>query len=488
MEFDRSNLILLTGATGYVGGRLLNLLQNRGFRVRCLARQPAFLQDRLAGNSQVVQGDILQPQTLPPALADVHTAYYLVHALSASHDFEKKEEQAAQNFGRAARQAGVQRIIYLGGLGDEKQELSPHLRSRQKVGRILRECGVPTLELRASIVLGSGSLSFEMIRSLTEKLPVMTTPKWVRVPAQPIGIDDLLDYLLQALEIELAESRVVEIGGSDRLSYLDLMREYARQRGLKRWIVPVPVLTPGLSSLWLGLVTPLYARVGRKLIDSIQHPTVVTNDLASQLFSVRPRTAAEAIRRALVNEEREFAETRWSDALSSSTGQKAHFGGVRIKSRLIDSRLRTIPAPPHRVFAPIARIGGETGWYAANGLWRLRGAIDLIFGGVGMRRGRPQNRDLRPGDALDFWRVEKYEPPHRLKLIAEMKLPGKAWLEFEVEENDEGSLLRQTATFYPHGLGGLLYWYGIYPLHTLVFRCMIAQIGRAAFHGAEKKP
>ena len=292
-------LILLTGATGYVGGHLLRSLESKGRRVRCLARHPEALDQKTGPSTEVVQGDVLDRPSLDAALSGVQAAYYLVHSMGSSGSFEERDRQAALSFGQAAKAAGVERIIYLGGLGSDEQELSPHLRSRQEVGKILRESGVPVLEFRASIVIGSGSLSFEMIRSLVERLPVMITPKWVNVPAQPIAIEDLLEYLMAALELPVSEYRVYEIGGTDQVSYGDIMRVYARQRGLRRRMIPLPVLTPYLSSLWLGLVTPLYARIGRKLIESIVHPTVVRDDAALRTFAVRPMGVEEAVRRAI---------------------------------------------------------------------------------------------------------------------------------------------------------------------------------------------
>jgi uncharacterized protein YbjT (DUF2867 family) len=474
--------ILLTGATGYIGGRLLKVLEARGHEVRCLARNPANLAARVGPDTRVVCGDVLDPASLAAALAGTESAYYLVHSLGDASGFEAREKAGAQNFARAARSAGVGRIIYLGGLGEEGEDLSPHLRSRHEVGRILRTSGIPTIELRASIVIGSGSLSFEMIRALSEHLPVMIMPRWVSVLAQPIAIQDLIEYLVQALDVPIEASTVVEIGGADPLSYADLMREYMRQRRLRRVMIPVPVLTPRLSSLWLGLVTPLYARVGRKLVESMKHPTVVRDDAARRLFRVEPRGAAEAIRAALENEDREFAETRWFDSLAASGGPGG-VGGSRAGQRLIDRRARHVAAPPEACFTVIARLGGRSGWLACNWLWRLRGFLDLLVGGVGMRRGRPEHRALVVGDALDFWRVEAYEPPRRLRLFAEMRLPGRAWLEFVVEPDGAGSRITQTAVFDPVGILGRAYWYGVYPLHRLVFSRMVDAIARRASGG-----
>lgn len=297
-------LILLTGASGYVGGRLLGSLEGQGYRVRCLARHPEALDRKTGPSTEVVAGDVLDRPSLDSALRGVDAAYYLVHSMGSSGSFEEADRQAALNFGQAAKAAGVGRIIYLGGLGSDDEALSPHLRSRQEVGQILRESGVPVLEFRASIIMGAGSLSFEMIRSLVERLPVMITPRWVNVPAQPIAIDDVLEYLLAALRLPVSEYRVYEIGGTDQVTYADIMRAYARQRGKRLWMIPVPFLTPFLSSLWLGLVTPLYARIGRKLIESIVHTTVVRDDSARTTFAVRPMGVEEAVRRALANEDR----------------------------------------------------------------------------------------------------------------------------------------------------------------------------------------
>ena len=437
------------------------------------------LAGRVSPATEIVKGDLFDRASLDAALRDVDVAFYLVHSMGSSGSFEEADRQAALNFGQAAHAAGVGRIVYLGGLGRDDEALSAHLRSRQEVGGLLRRSGVPVLEFRASIVIGSGSLSFEMIRSLVERLPIMITPRWVNVLAQPIAIRDLLSYLIAALEVPASEYRVYEIGGADQVTYADIMRVYARQRDLRIRMIPVPVLTPYLSSLWLGLVTPLYARIGRKLIESIVHPTVVQDDAALRVFQVRPMGVEEAVRLALVAEERQFAATRWSDAFSSS-GEAPSWGGVQFGTRLVDSRTARVAAPPEAAFRPIQRIGGDTGWYAWNGLWRLRGFLDMLAGGVGMRRGRPSPSDLRVGDTLDFWRVEALQPDRHLRLVAEMRLPGRAWLEFEVTAEDGATTIRQTAIFDPVGLPGRAYWYALYPLHQLVFGGMLRAIAHAA--------
>ncbi|CAN5667571.1 hypothetical protein BH20ACI3_BH20ACI3_24290 [soil metagenome] len=352
-------LVLLAGATGYVGGRLLQSLEQQGYRLRCLARRPDFLASKAAASTELVAGDVLDRIGLDEALRGVRVAYYLIHSMGSTGSFEENDRLAARNFAAAAKAAGVERIIYLGGLGNDQETLSPHLRSRQEVGRILRESGIPVLEFRASIVIGSGSVSFEMIRSLVERLPIMITPRWVSVTAQPIAIDDLIAYLEAALRLPASAYRIYEIGGADQVSYAEIMRTYARLRGMRIRMISVPVLTPFLSSLWLGLITPLYARIGRKLIESIVHSTVVRDKCALGVIDIQPMGIEAAIRQALVNEDRQFAATRWSDALSSS-GETPSWGGVRFGTRLVDSRTARVNKPPAVAFRPIQQIGGET--------------------------------------------------------------------------------------------------------------------------------
>ncbi len=471
-------LILLTGATGYVGGRLLQHLETAGHRLRCLARRPGHLEARVAPGTEVVAGDVRDRASLDAALRGVTTAFYLVHSMGTAGSFEEEDREAARRFGEAAKAAGVARIIYLGGLGADDEALSPHLRSRQEVGELLRGSGVPVVEFRASIVIGSGSLSFELIRSLVERLPIMILPKWVSIPAQPIAIADVIAYLTAAIDLPITGNPIFEIGGADRVSYGDIMRAYARRRGLHVPMIPVPVLTPFLSSLWLGLVTPVYARIGRKLVESIVHSTVVRDDTALRTFPIRPMGMEAALTQALANEDREWATTRWSDAMSSS-GPMRNWDRVQFGRRLADSRTAEVRAAPPEAFAAIERIGGDTGWYAYDWLWRLRGVIDLLLGGVGSRRGRP-GRPLRVGDTIDFWRVEAFEPNRLLRLAAEMKLPGRAWLEFEVQGDAVSSTIRQTAIFDPIGWLGRLYWYALIPLHLLIFRDMLRAIAAAA--------
>lgn len=470
--------ILVTGATGYIGGRLLKVLEAGGHQVRCLARKPEYLKSKVALSTEVVEGDVANKDSLQKALAGIDVAYYLVHSMASGEEFASRDREGAENFAVAAKECGVGRIIYLGGLGSDR-ELSKHLSSRQEVGECLRSTGITTIEFRASIIIGSGSLSFEMIRALVSKLPIMVTPRWTRTLSQPIAVEDVIEYLIAGLDVKCPESTVVEIGGADRVSYLDIMKEFSRQRNLRRVIIPVPILSTYISSLWLGLVTPVYAGIGRKLIDSVRNETVVTNNLAATMFAIRPRGIRQAVERALKYEDQSFAQTRWSDALSSIPAQRP-WGGIKFGSRLVDSRSITVNCTREQAFAPIRRIGGKTGWYYGNWLWRLRGLMDIMVRGAGMRRGRRNPEELVVGDTVDFWRVEAYEPDHLLRLSAEMKVPGRAWLQFEVSGEGDSSVIRQTALFDPAGAFGLLYWYTLYPVHELVFKGMLTRIARSA--------
>ena len=472
--------VLLTGATGYIGGRLLRRLEASGRPVRCIVRRPEALSGRAAAQTEIVYGDILEPDSLREALAGVTVAYYLIHSMAASGPFAGADRRGAENFAAAARESDVSRIVYLGGLGAE-HDISTHLESRHEVGRILRGSGVRTIEFRASVVIGSGSASFEIVRSLVDRSPVLLIPRWVRSRTQPIAVEDVLAYLLAALDLELLRSRLFEIGGPDRVGYADLMREYARLAGLRRAVIRVPLATPRISGLWLTVVTPVYASIGRQLIESLRNDTLVADGSAGERFPIRPRGFREAIARALANEDREFAETRWSDALSAHS--ERNWGGVKLGPRAVASRTIRVAASPEQTFAPIQRIGGKTGWYYANGFWRLRGLLDKLVGGVGLRRGRRDPVRLAVGDTLDFWRVEAFEQDRLLRLSAEMKTPGRIWLQFEVDGDQAETALRLTAIFDPHGLAGRAYWYALYPVHHLIFEGML--IGLAAIASGE---
>ena len=475
--------ILLTGATGYVGGRLLPALLARDHEVRCFTRRPEFLRPRVPESVEISEGDAFDETALTTAMSGMETAFFMVHSLGGSEDFEERDRQAATTFASAAQKAGVQKIIYLGGLG-KGEHLSKHLASRQEVGEILRASTVPTIELRASIIIGSGSLSFEMVRSLVEKLPVMTTPRWVRSAAQPIAIGDVIRYLVGAAEREITRSELYEIGGADSVSYHGIMEAYARARNLRRLILPVPFLTPKLSGLWLALVTPLYYRVGRWLIDGVKNETTADDAQARKVFGVSPLGIDEAIRQAITAEDQEFAATRWSDALLPGSGEES-FGGEKRGSRRVYSIATRIPATRQEVFLPIQYIGGHRGWYSYQWLWSLRSALDKIAGGVGGSRGRRDPLILLPGDVVDFWRVEELDQYRMLRLRAEMKLPGRGWLQFDIEdgETDAECVARITAIFEPRGLFGLIYWFSLFPAHKLIFGKMLAEISHAAHHG-----
>jgi len=473
--------VLVTGATGYVGGRLVPRLLAQGRRVRVLVRDA----ERLKGRAwlpqvEVVTVDLVHPQGLSEALAGVDTAYYLIHSMAQGPGYQARDLAAASAFSRAAAAAGVRRIIYLGGLGDPRAELSRHLRSRQETGDALRSGGVPVTELRAAIVVGSGSISFEMIRYLTERLPIMICPRWVYVRVQPIGIDDLLSYLIAALETPAAAGRIVEIGGADVLTYGDMMLGYARARGLRRRLQPVPVLTPALSSYWVHLVTPIPSSIARPLIEGLRSETVVRDRSARELFpDVRPVGYREALAAALGGLGAGQVESAWCDGLcTSERGQAAPFGGVR-EGMLSERRRRVVAAPPPAVFAVCASLGGRGGYRFANWTWQVRGAVDRVAGGVGLR-GRRDAAALRVGDAVDFWRVEALEPDRLLRLRAEMKLPGEAWLQFETLPHERGTLLVQTAYFMPRGLAGLAYWYGLLLVHKVIFSGIIAALAAEA--------
>ena len=451
--------ILLTGATGYIGGRLLRRLEEGGRSVRCLVRRSSRL-GAVGSDTEVIEGDCLDEASLDRALAGVHCAYYLVHSMAGTDDFADVDRRAAEHFGRAAKRAGVRRIIYLGGLTGDIRSLSTHLKSRVETGDVLRASGVPVFEFRASIVIGGGSLSFQMIQTLVERLPVMVCPRWVATLTQPIAIDDVLAYLEAALDFpDDRRSAVFEIGGPEVVSYGGMMREYARLRGLRRLLLPVPLLTPHLSGLWLALVTPAQARVGRALVEGLRNSTVVRSTAARDMFRIEPTPLRQALIRAIEDG-----------------------AGARQK---VDTRITEVDVPPDKAFAPIRRIGGATGWYFGTWLWSMRSALDRLFGGAGMRAGRRDPEHCVESDVIDGWTVDAWELNKRLRLSAGLKLPGRGWLEFEVTPLDHGtrSMIRQTATFDPRGVLGRAYWYAVLPLHGLMFRGMLSRIAERAERG-----
>src|SRR5512137_333058 len=475
-------MVLVTGATGYVGGRLVPRLLEAGRRVRVLARDPSRLAGRpWADAVEVVRGDVLDPSTLPAALDGVEVAYYLVHSMGEHAAFAARDREAARSFGLAARDAGVKRIVYLGGLGAADTGLSDHLKSRQETGDALRSGGVPVTEFRAAVIVGSGSISFEMIRWLVERLPVMICPRWVFQRIQQVAITDVLSYLLAAPGVPGSADRILEIGGADVLTYREMMLGYAARRGLRRYLIPVPVLTPSLSSHWVRWMTPVPAAIARPLVEGLKNEVIVRDDSARTIFpDIQPLSYAEAIDRALERLERGEVETAWSDSLSSSPPGVPTLRLTTAEGMVIERRTIQVDLPPGPVFRAFTGLGGERGWLYMTWAWELRGMLDQLAGGPGFRRGRRDPDDLRPGDALDFWRVETVEKDRLLRLRAEMKVPGRAWLEFEARPAGAGTVLSQTAFFAPRGLAGHLYWYALYPIHAAIFRNLVRKLAERA--------
>ncbi|MEU7105015.1 SDR family oxidoreductase [Streptomyces sp. NPDC046215] len=483
--------VLVAGATGYIGGRLVPLLLGAGYRVRCLARDPGRLRDQpWAGRVETVKGDVTRPDTLPDAFEDVDVLYYLVHALGTGRDFEETDRRAALAVGRAAKAAGLRRIVYLGGLAPRQvpeRALSPHLRSRAEVGRILLDSGVPTAQLRAAVIIGSGSASFEMLRYLTERLPVMVTPSWVSTRIQPIAVRDVLRLLLAAAELPPEVSRSFDIGGPDVLTYRQMMIRYAAAARLpRRLILPVPVLTPALSSLWVGLVTPVPSGIARPLVESLRYEVICRERDIARYAPTPPEGLIgfdEAVRLALKRVRDADVATRWSSASlpgapSDPLPSDPDWSGGSLYE---DRRELSVDAPAERLWRVVEGIGGENGWYSFPLAWSVRGAMDRLVGGVGLRRGRRDPHTLRVGDSLDFWRVEALEQGHILRLRAEMRLPGLAWLELTVTpEGPSRATYRQRALFHPHGLAGHAYWWGVAPFHAAVFGGMARNIAERA--------
>ena len=483
MDGVNDGVILVTGATGYVGGRLVPRLLEAGYGVRCIARSAPKLAARPWASDprvEIVEADLADTEATESAMRGCRAAYYLVHSMAATgSSYAEADRRLAECFARAAARARVSRIIYLGGLGEQGQGLSEHLSSRREVEAVLAAGPVPVTVLRAAMIIGSGSASFEILRYLVERLPVMVTPRWVKTRSQPIAIGNVLTYLVACLSVPATTGRTLDIGGLDVVSYLELMRIMAEERGLRRrLVIPVPVLTPHLSSLWIHLVTPLSHRIARPLAAGLRNPVVCRDDEAARLMPQRLLGVRDAIRVALEQVARHEVETGWFDA-GPIPGDPDWAGGTVF----VDQREVEVAASPEAVFATISRIGGETGWYGLDWLWRLRGTLDRLAGGPGLRRGRRHAEHVAFGDAIDFWRVTGAEPGRRLALRAEMRLPGEAQLEFVVAPvpgRARRSRLVQTARFAPRGLLGIAYWYAVLPFHRIVFGRMLDGIRRAA--------
>lgn len=484
---NSKRLILVTGASGYVGGRLARDLVGDKCNVRILVRDREKVAEQpWAGQVDIVEGNATNPADVDRALEGVHTAFYLLHSINLGKDFDEIESAMARNFAVSAQKQGIKQIVYLGGIANDKNR-SQHLASRMNTGAQLASTSVPVLELRAGIIIGSGSASFEMLRHLTHRLPIMTTPKWVSNLTQPISIRDALYYLRQAALLEKPVGKICDIGGKEVLSYADMMQKFAKLSGLrKRLIIQIPVLTPKLSSLWIGFVTPVPTSLARPLVESLISEVVA--DPAKSIDAIIPPPpegfidVEGAVSLALSRIADRDVITRWSDAaFPTAPWQKAQgdpsWAGEMV---LHDRRESFTEASAESVWQSIESIGGENGYYGADFLWYLRGLLDRIFGGVGLRRGRRDPLNLRVGDSLDFWRVEELDRGKRLKLYAEMRLPGKAWLEFSVAEVNGRRLVSQSASFSPRGLGGQLYWYAISPLHSFVFPTMLRNLIRKA--------
>jgi uncharacterized protein YbjT (DUF2867 family)/uncharacterized protein YndB with AHSA1/START domain len=483
-----SKPVLVTGATGYVGGRLVPRLLAAGYRVRALGRSLKKLQGRPWGRHPLLepaQGDVLDYDSLVQAARGCGAAYYLVHSMTAAaRDFAATDRRAAQNMARAAAAAGLDRIIYLGGLGEDDPQLSEHLRSRLEVARLLKSGPVPVTFLRAAMILGSGGAAFEIMRYLVDRLPVMLTPRWVHNPVQPIAITNVLGYLTGCLEPEAVKGQTFDIGGPEVVTYRQLFDLYAEEAGLPhRLIIPVPVLTPRLSSYWIHLITPVPASLAQPLAEGLRNPVICRDNRIREIIPQELLDCRQTIRLALQRLAQQQVETCWSDAGPAIPPEwtacgDAAFAGGTVLSLSYRIRLRATPA---EVWEPLVRIGGETGWYYGKTLWSLRGWIDRLLGGSGLRRGRRHPREIRPGDALDFFRVLEVEPPRRLLLLAEMKLPGEATLEFRLTDLPDGQTeLTQTARFLPRGLGGLAYWYLLYPFHRIIYPGMLKAIAAAS--------
>ncbi len=478
---DKSKLILVTGATGYVGGRLIPRLLEAGYRLRVLARDPSRLQGRpWLGQVEVAQGDALQPESLAPALAGVSAAYYLIHGRQGGKVNAKRDLTAARNFANAAEATNLEQIIYLGELVDPTARLSPYLRSRHETGYILRQGRVPVTEFRAGMIIGSGSVLFEMVRYLSEREPLLVCPRWFFSTAQPIAIRNVLDYLVAALEESESVGKLLEIGGSTRLTYAEMLLGYAQERGLKRVLIPTQFYLPRLSAYWVHMVTPLTYQTVLPLIEGLHADSLANDNLARKFFpSIQLLDFQTAVRYALAKIEKGEIETSWSNALVTSKGDLKPYTFEIIEGMYIERRKKLVALPAEAVFRTYTGIGGARGWFYLDWAWAIRGWLDKVVGGVGLRRGRRHPDEIWVGESLDFWRVEELIPNRRMRLQAEMKVPGKAWLEFESEAQENGqTLLTISAYFDAHGLFGFLYWYAMWPFHKFIFDGLTNEIAK----------
>lgn len=464
-------LILVTGATGYVGGRLVPRLIEAGYRVRVLVRDPARLQGRSWLNKvEVISGDALLPEMLLTALKDVSIVYYLIHGRQGGKDDAERDLQVARNFAHAAEQMNVERIIYLGELVDPTSDLSPYLRARHETGYILRYGGVPVTEFRAGMIVGSGSVLFEMVRYLGEREPLLLCPAWFFSQAQPIAIRDVLSYLIDAIKTPESVGRLIEIGGPTLLTYAEMLLEYAKERNLKRYLIRLPVNAPRLSAYWVHMVTPIHWRLVLPLIEGLRAKLIVRDETARKLFpQIKPIDFRTAVHLALGRIQRDNVETSWADALVTVSGDIKPYKFTVEDGMYIETRQVLLDLKPEDVYRSYMGIGGTRGWMYMDWAWGMRGWLDKAVGGVGIRRGRRHPDEVYAGESLDFWRVEAVEPKHLLRLRAEMKLPGKAWLEFKSEPRENKTLFTVTAYFAPHGLFGFLYWYAMWIPHRFIF-------------------